>query len=368
MVIMALDHVRDHFMSFALDPTDLKTTTIALFLTRFATHFCAPIFFFTAGISAFLSLGRGKDLGHMRRMLVSRGLWLIVLELAVVNFLFLNFPPNPRIGQTLWALGWSMIALSVLSRLPRNWLAGLGLLMVFGHNALDGITVPGWFNTAWKVLHTGDVVHLGSVAFVPFYPLIPWIGVMALGYAIGPIFTAEPAERKRWLAILGTACLAGFVVFRGGNFYGDPHPWTAQNDPAFTLLSLINVNKYPPSLSYLLITLGVGFWLMLGFEKLREAGKDRLVRTLFLDFGRVPMFYYLAHLILIDLFLIFWVISMGGAKAMEQAQGPNPPAELFASLPMVYALWSLVLLILYPLCRAYAKRKAENPRPWMSYL
>jgi uncharacterized membrane protein len=277
MVVMALDHVRDFFSREAVlfDPSDLTQTTVPLFLTRWITHFCAPVFFFLAGTGAFLSTRRGKTKGEVARFLLTRGLWLIVLELTVVQFgwtfgIDLHFVAL----MVIWALGWSMIALAALIYLPLWAIAVFGAVMIAGHNALDGVRPEafGSFAWLWKILHVQAAFQIAPKynAFV-VYPLVPWIGVMACGYAFGALLRRERDERRRLLLWIGGGLIVAFVVLRAINVYGDPAPWSAQASATATVLSFLNCAKYPPSLLYLLMTLGPSIVLLALFD--RQLGK-----------------------------------------------------------------------------------------------
>src|SRR5215210_7614762 len=263
MVIMALDHVRDFFHVYAktFDPTDPSKTWTLLFFTRWATHFCAPTFVFLAGTGAFLSTRRGKTRPELARFLLTRGLWLVLLELTLVRFgWFFNFDYHVMIAQVIWAIGWSMVALAGLVFLPTRAVAAVGLALILLHNLLDGVSADsfGSFRWLWVVLHEQNVLALRPDVFVfVAYPLVPWVGVMALGYAFGSLLTLERERRRRLLLTIGGSAVVLFVVLRAANVYGDPTPWVSQARGAwFTLLSFLNTQKYPPSLLFLLMTLG----------------------------------------------------------------------------------------------------------------
>ncbi|MBE9585414.1 DUF1624 domain-containing protein [Mucilaginibacter sp. JRF] len=361
MVIMALDHTRDFFMPQQFDPTDLTRASTSLFLTRFITHFCAPTFVFLAGTSAFLFFSNGKTKGEAAKFLITRGLWLVFLEFTVIRFgwaLNLNF--DFVFVQVIWALGISMIALAGLIYLPRAAIAAIGLIMIFGHNALDGIKtdqMPAPWGTVWSFLHVQTIVQLTSYTKVfILYPLIPWIGVMAVGYVFGGLFKLDSAKRKPLLITIGLSSLALFVVLRLVNIYGDPNQWTDQGVWYRTILSFINVQKYPPSLDYLLITLGACNLLLAAFEN-AENGFTRIMVL----FGRVPMFYYILHLYLLRLmaFIAYLIV--------KTANNGTPPKD-GASLYFVYLMWALAIFILYFPCRWYMKYKMTHKQWWLSYL
>jgi len=290
MIVMALDHVRDFLGNSGLNPTDPATTTIPLFFTRWITHFCAPVFFLLTGTGAYLSL-RKKTTSQLSGFLFTRGLWLIVLEVVVVRCLGwqFNFDYHLTILMVLWALGWAMIVLSGLVYLPTWAVTTFGLAMMAGHNLFDSVQSSNWL---WSILHEQNILtdHPGHVVFVG-YPLIPWIGVTAAGYGLGQIYNWPSPRRRALLLLLGLGATAGFVILRAINVYGDPLPWTAQISPAFTVLSFLNTRKYPPSLLYLLMTLGPALLLLWAVD----SRTPRFLRPA-LTIGKVPMFYYLLHI------------------------------------------------------------------------
>jgi uncharacterized membrane protein len=370
MVIMALDHTRDYFTAARFDPTDLTRTSAALFFTRWITHFCAPVFVFLAGTGAYLSLARGKSRRDLAWFLVTRGLWLIVLEFTVVRLAWafnLNYSGGLFV-QVIWALGVSMIALAGLIFLPRVAIAVIGLLMVAGHNLLDSIRPEalGPFATLWMVLHVQAPITLaGGYRVFIAYPLVPWIGVMALGYVFGVVLLHPEVERRRILLRLGAGLTLGFVVLRALNFYGDPRPWTAQTSGLYTLLSFVNTTKYPPSLLFLMMTLGPAIMALAWLERWRGA-----VARFFLVFGRVPLFFYILHLFLIHA-LALGVGALVGhppASFMVEPFLEGMPKDWGYGLPVVYLVWAMVVLALYPVCRWFAELKARRREAWLSYL
>ncbi len=274
MVVMALDHTRDFFAAGGFNPRDV--TDPALFLTRWITHFCAPTFIFLAGISAFL-YGQGRSAGSVSRFLLTRGIWLVLIELTVVRFgwsFSIHF--NHFVVQVIFVIGASMIALAGLVHLPRWAIAAAGLVMIFGHNLLDGIKAAQFGAAApvWNFLHQPGHLQLApGVDLVVLYPLIPWIGVMAAGYALGPVFTREPAARIRELFVLGATITVGFILLRATNLYGDPAPWAVQDNVVASVLSFINCEKYPPSLLYLAMTLGPALMLLAAIERTQGTGR-----------------------------------------------------------------------------------------------
>jgi len=368
MVLMALDHVRDHVHrgAFTYDPTDLSQAGPALFLTRWVTHFCAPVFVFLAGTGAFLWGARGRSPGEISRYLLTRGAWLVLLELTVVNWEWqMGIHFNFLIAQVIWALGWSMVALAVLVRLPVAAIAVVGCGMIAGHNLLDGIRPEalGALGPVWKVLHApGPFEWAPGFTLYVMYPLVPWIGVMAAGYAFGSLYRRPPDRRRRALLAIGLLLTAGFVALRALNLYGDPAPWTAQRTGPLTLLSFLNCQKYPPSLLFLLMTLGPAI-LLLGALERGVAGFARPVVV----FGRVPLFFYVVHLFVIDVLSVGLAVARYGSRTPELfAQGP--PADFGYGLGVVYVLWIAVVVALYPVCRWYARVRARSRSPWLTYL
>lgn len=374
MVIMALDHVRDYFHSeaFLNDPTNMETTTPILFFTRFITHYCAPVFVFLAGTSAFL-YGRKKTKKQLSKFLFTRGLWLIFLEFTVMTFLwwfdiyfrFFNL-------QVIWAIGLCMVLLSGIIYLPKKVIIGLGLLLIFGHNLLDGVTMSGTGPgaIAWYILHQAAFVQIGDTWFSFLYPILPWIGTMSLGYIFGTLYNRDfgPALRKKWLLALGIGSIALFLILRGINVYGDMAPWAIQKNNTYTLLSFLNVSKYPPSLQFLLITMGPSFLFLYFSENLKNK-----ITQFFLVYGRVPLFYYVIHVLVIHVAAILGLVVTGGdwkimLLTMDSLMN-GTMAGYGYSLGVVYAIWIGVVVVLYPACRWYMIYKAANKEKWwLSYL
>jgi uncharacterized membrane protein len=367
MVIMALDHVRDYFTNVRFDPLDLTQTSAALFFTRLVTHFCAPVFVFLAGTGAFLSVSRGKPMKELTRFLWTRGVFLVVMELTVVRFAWLfNFSISLMFVQVIWAIGVSMICLAGLVRLRLRTIAIIGIAMIVGHNALDGVTPEtfGALGPVWIFLHIQQPIPLSSsVTLLPFYPLIPWIGVMAAGYAFGSLLRTDPGERRKILFRLGFGLIAAFVIIRSMNIYGDLHPWTSQKDTFATFLSFLNVTKYPPSLDFLLMTLGPAIVALALFEK--GMGK---IGSWFVVYGRVPMFYYIIHLYAIHaLVLVVATIQGFDARTFLDLFIAYPQSWGF-DLTVVYLIWIGVVVSLYPLCKWYGGLKRRRKDVWLSYL
>ncbi len=372
MILMALDHTRDFFGDAAASPTNPATTTVALFFTRWVTHFCAPTFFLLTGTGAWLSRRR-RSTGDLSRFLVTRGLWLILLELTVMR-LFWQFNIDYRVTllNVLWALGWSMIALAALVHLPARVVGAIGVVMIAAHNLLDGVQAAAFGSMApvWTVLHVPGFLVPGPTHFVfTAYPLIPWIGVAAAGYALGALWEL-PVERRRALLLrLGLGLIAGFVLLRALNLYGEPRPWTAQANAAMTVVSFLNLNKYPPSLLFLLMTLGPVLLALRALDA-RTPAALRPAEVI----GKVPMFYYVMHVLLLHLVALgASLVRYGTARpAMESPTLDRFPMTQLpgwpASLPVVYLIWIGVVLALYPCCRWYADVKRRSRNPWLSYL
>lgn len=387
IVLMALDHVRDYFHagSFAVNPLDPATTTPWLYITRWVTHFCAPTFVFLAGVSTLLQLARGKSKAEVSRLLVTRGLWLIVLEMTLISFGWsFGFPYVPFF-QVIWAIGWGMIILAGLIWLPHMAVLAIGLAIVCGHNLLDPITPQdfGAYANLWTAVHEGGLWFLGEQPIVlnP-YAIVPWAGVMALGYGMGALFTQAPEQRDRHLLMIGLGMIAAFFVLRAFGLYGDPSvensgigPFTQTADwrdqPTFgaQIMGFFDVQKYPPSLQFLLITLGPMLALFPLLSRLRGP-----VATMLTTFGAVPFFFYVLHVYLVHLLSIAANAAMGrNVEGMfnyllNVFLNQEMFRELGFSLPYVYLAWFAVLAILYPLCRYWANLKRTRRDWWLSYL
>jgi len=400
MVVMALDHVRDYLTHLQFAPEDVTHTYLALWITRWVTHFCAPGFFFLAGTGAFLSYARGKSKARISRFLWTRGLWLVLLECTVIGFAWTFIFPFPW-GGVIWALGWCMVANAAIVRLPTKWVAAIGALMVLGHNLLDKVQPVGWGNVPWYwvIFHQPGFIPLPRPSGVnlpipqgaPFglfilYPLIPWIGVMALGFAFGEILRRPPADRQRWMLRAGGIMTAAFIVLRAFNLYGNPvHLFAAgpMIDARFHLLPsfaqdfilLTDVEKYPPSLQFLLMTLGPSLIAMACFDKLRDVdhgpGLLNAAARFFVAYGRVPMFYYVLHLYLIHLMAIAVASAFGQPHEHLWRGGfmlfGVPPGFGF-NLPFIYLVWVVAVLILYYPCRWFMGVKQRRRDWWLSYI
>jgi uncharacterized membrane protein len=364
IVLMVLDHARDFFVGFVRP--DFAAMTPELFFTRWVTHFCAPVFVLLAGVSAYL-YGARHGTKLLSWFLLTRGLWLVILELTLVRFAWV---PDPfyrlTLLQVIWVIGWAMVVLAALCRLPMSAIVALGAGIVAGHGVLDGIQSGdlgslGWI---WTLLHERGVLEpwLGHRFFVS-YPLLPWIGVIALGYGFGSVFDAPAAERRRTTLRLGLVTTAAFVVLRLANVYGDPLPWSCDGGTLRAVLSFLNCEKYPPSLLFLLMTLGPALCLLAVLpDDPKRAGVERLV-----TFGSVPLFFYVLHL-----HLLRWT-SLPLAMARWGAAAFMPPPTGHAGSPELglwsaYVAWALTCVILYRPCRWFAAAKARRKDWWLSYL
>jgi uncharacterized membrane protein len=369
MIIMALDHVRDYFHAdaFLFNPLDLQKTNVALFATRWITHLCAPVFVFLAGTSAFL-VGSRKGKRELSSFLFKRGLWLLVLEFTVINFAwFFNINFELMALTVIWALGVSMIVLGVAIHLPFKVILALGVILVFGHNLFDSIHID---SVWWSLLHEQSGFQLGHFFVYVGYPLLPWIGTMFLGYSFGSLYlpSVDAGQRKKLLLQLGTAATLLFIILRITDVYGEPYKWATQESGAFTLLSFMNVTKYPPSLLYLLITLGPS----LIFLGLSENLKGKIAQYV-ISLGRVPMFYYIVHIAFVH-FIALFAAKATGFDFSDMVfntwvtDSPNLKGYGF-SLGITYLVWIAVVLVLMPLCIWYDGYKIRNKEKWwLSYL
>ena len=359
MVVMALDHTRDFLGLKAFMATDLAKTTAPYFLTRWVTHFCASGFMLLAGAAAFLS---GKSKPAVSRFLLTRGIWLVFAELTFISVAWTFSFARPSLA-VIWALGWSMVALAALVWLPPRLLGGLAVATIALHNTLDGLhagplvdqggilagTVTDWVIT---------VLHQKNSPVI--YPLVPWIAVMALGYTLGPLFRKEPKARERTLLWLGLGLTAAFVLLRGLNLYGDASRWSVQATPQFTVLSFLNTTKYPPSLLYLLMTLGPLFLALAAAERLRGP-----VERVLVVFGRAPFFYYVLHLFLIHALAVALGVAQGFPVAAFFATFWKFPKEFGLGLGAIYLAWAGVVVALYFPSRWFAGLKAKRRDWWL---
>ncbi len=379
MVVMALDHVRDFFhvgaMSFS--PTDLNRATPALFMTRWITHFCLPVFMFTAGMGAYLRWRRrGQRKAQLSKFLVARGVWFVFLELTVMQFAYDFSAPwhYMQLLLILWIFGICMLLMAGLIWLPPGALAGFSLLVIAGHDLLDPVRASALGPAArlWNFIHQPGVIRVFDASLLVTYTVLPWIGVMTAGFCLGRVFEQEERARRRTLRMLGVVCLAGFFVLRTVNRYGDPAPWAHRNQPVFTLLSFLNCTKYPVSLDFILMTLGPALLVLAWFDAHRLKPANPLI-----IFGRVPFFYFVLHFYLIHALSVLLAFVRYGESAARFAFNPPPsmggPADLFPrdygyGLTTVYLMWAGLVPSLYPLCRWYAGYRAAHKAWWLSYL
>lgn len=379
MVIMALDHARDFMTYQRFAPEDVGHASGALFFTRFITHYCAPVFAFLAGTGAYLSTRRGKSLNDLSRFFVTRGLWLVLLEFTIVDFAW-GFVPWAH-GGVIWILGWSMVAMALIVRLPVRWIAALGLIMIATHNLFDRIDPAsfGRFGWVWILLHSpGRIAITEHLHFSVRYVLIPWVGVMATGFVFGSLLVRP--DRRKWIMALGISATVLFFVLRGFNLYGNgiagltfgyprsAGPWSVQPTLSASVVSFFNVLKYPPSLQYLLITLGpslIFLALLDGAKAVRGLGHILLV------YGRVPLFYYVLHIYLLN--IMARVVSLAFHQPIFRgtviADFVQRPVGYGHGLPFIYAMWILAVAILYQPCRWFMNfRSQHRDWAWLSYL
>jgi uncharacterized membrane protein len=378
MVIMAIDHVRDflHQGAYLDDPLNLSTTTPVLFFTRWITHLCAPTFVFLSGLSIYLQSTR-KSASELSSFLFKRGLWLIFVEFGLIT-LAMTFNPfyNLLIMQVIWAIGISMVILGFLSRMPYKFLLAIGLFIVLGHNALDFLEAePGFKAGFWW-----DLFHHGSFAIYPIanehfiaimYPFVPWTGLMILGYCFGIFFTSKftPAQRQKILLRFGLSLIGFFIILRAINIYGDPHPWTTQTNGFYTFLSFIKVHKYPPSLAYMSVMIGIAILALSFLENIQNK-----ITKAFRVFGRTAFFYYILHFYLVHTICMI-LFFYRGHSLVDAFQAMQSIPFLFSikgegySLGIVYLIWVFVISGLYPLCKWYDSYKtAHKEKWWLSYL
>ncbi|WP_028872785.1 DUF1624 domain-containing protein [Psychroserpens burtonensis] len=377
MIVMALDHVRDYTNTGYLysDPSNMDTTTPALFFTRWITHFCAPVFVFLAGTSAFLYGSKQSSKKNLAKFLFTRGLWLVFIELTVVNFAWtFDIGLGLHIFQVIWAIGICMMFMAALIYLHKKALLVLGFIILFGHNLLDGITMQGNdpLSILWYFTHQDGFAGFNngeSILFIA-YPFLPWLGIMILGYCFGHFYQKDfdVKVRKKWLLYFGLGAVALFIGLRYINTYGNLTPWSDQKGGAYVLMSFLNTAKYPPSLLYTLMTLGPAMLFLYAIESIKNWCTNFLVVI-----GRVPFFYYIIHLYLVHL-IGFIGLSLLGENWKELIFTPQRFNSGFLAnkgfdLWVTYVVWIAVVIMLYPLCNMYMKYKANNKNKWwLSYL
>lgn len=385
IVLMALDHVRDYFFTgggLGSNPLDPTTTTPWLYATRWITHLCAPTFVFLAGVSAYLQFAKGKPAPQLSLFLLTRGLWLIFLELTVLSFGWSFGFPYAFFLQVIWAIGWSMIALAALVWLPRMAVLAIGVAVIAGHNLLDPINAGelGSLQLVWTFLHDGGPIFVGQQPIgLIAYPMLPWMGIIALGYGMGALFTETPVKRDRMIFLLGLAMLGAFLLLRGFGLYGDPtfatgpetiaRDWREQTSLGAAIMVFLDVQKYPPSLQFTLVTLGVVFAIWPLLTRLRGP-----VRSVLNTFGAVPFFFYVLHIYLVHALAI--AVNAAAGKPTEAYfnyminvfTAPQKFEGVGFSLPWIYLAWIVVLALLYPVCRYWQGLKARRRDWWLSYL
>ena len=367
MVIMALDHIREFWTPTAVRAEDVAHASALLFFTRWITHFCAPTFVFLAGTSIFFYQQKQSSKGAASRFLLTRGLWLLVLEIVVINFLLQWGAYNLILLQVIWSIGWGMVALAGLIWLPRGLVAGLALLAIAGHNALPNIQPVTAATLLPALVYDSPFLYLlpSKLPVLVAYTILPWVAVLAAGYCIGPWFRQPLPQRQRLLRLAGTGALLLFAGLRLSNWYGDPQPWALQaRGPLYTVLSFLNITKYPPSLLFLSLTLGVALLLLSVSEEL----PGRVSRWLS-TFGKVPMFYYLLHFCLVSGGALVWSWwQFGRPFNFSFAEPKDWPTAYQPSLLRAYVVWAVVVLALYWPCRWYQGYKQRNSHWWLSYL
>jgi len=347
MVLMALDHVRDyfHYDAYFFDPTDLTQTNPALFWTRFVTHFCAPVFVFLAGTSAFF-VGQRRDKKFLSAWLLKRGIWLIIVEFTIIKLAWMfKLDYSSIVLQVIWILGVSMIFLAAFIHLPKKLMVILSLVVIFGHNAFDSFAPSGDLASGiWTFMHQFKIVTIGTINVFIGYPIIPWVFIMPLGYYFGelylPSFDAQRRVKRLWQLGLGMTVL--FIVLKFINLYGDPYFWSTQKSLSFTIMSFFNITKYPPSLMYLLITLGPSIIFLAVAEKWQGTFSSKLITI-----GQVPMFYYIIHIYVIHAFAVVAALLTGFSfsdMVIDVWVTLQPDLQGYGfSLGVVYLLWAVLM-------------------------
>jgi uncharacterized membrane protein len=373
MIVMALDHIREflHVGAMTFQPEDLTRTTTVLFFTRWITHICAPVFMFTAGLGAFLWLRPGRTLNQLSHFLWKRGLWLVVLELTVLRFAVDSSFSGFVLLSILWALGWSMVALGFLVHVPIRALTIISIAVIALHNLLDPVTASQFGAAAWvwNILHQPGVFAAGGATVLVAYPLVPWIAVMAAGFCFGPVLAFDPPRRRRWMVRIGLGLTFAFLLIRGINVYGDPRRWSEQI-PGMTVLSFLRCTKYPPSLDFLLMTLGPALLLLAFLDRFTLPKTSPLI-----VFGRVPLFYFIAHFYIVHALTIPFALLRYGYAGFLLNPSPSMGGPMDAYPPnygyplwVVYAVWAAVVALLYPLCLWFARLKERRSDWWLAYL
>lgn len=365
VVIMTIDHARDFWSATPYRPEDVTQASAVLFLTRWVTHLCAPTFVLLAGLSAYLLYQKNNDKPALSRFLITRGLWLMALDLTLLTFGW-EFGYTFIFLQVIWVIGCSMLILAGLVWLPRWVIGTFAVVLIGGHNLLDTIQPGEAANAWWTLWHKQGAFMLnGKLPVFVAYPLLPWPGVMAAGYWLGSVFGLPATDRNRWLSRAGVLLLAGFVVVRLLNQYGDPRPWAVQPRGAvFTLFSFLNVSKYPPSLLYLSLMLGLALLLLSQMDKVQGRLRDVL-----LVYGRVPLFFYIGHIFLLHGLAAFWTsVQYGHAMNLMFDKPQTWPAAYEPNLLRLYGVWLFTLVVMYFACRWFGGIKRRYSYAWLSYL
>lgn len=373
MVIMAIDHVRDlagnEFITTG--PTNLQTTTTALFFTRWITHLCAPTFVFLSGTSAYLSVKNNPNINKARNFLLKRGLWLVIVNFTINNFaIFFDIHFGVLFSQVIAAIGFGLIGVALLLKLPIKAMLAISILIIFSHDLLTGITFAkgSWAEMLWTLFMKAGFFQLfPDRSLLMSYPIIPWLGIMLAGFSFGKLFGLPGEKRKQVFLKIGLATIALFVIIRALNFYGDPSPWVIQKTKLFTVLSFINTTKYPPSLLFTLMTLGISITLLSVFEGIKNK-----ITSIVSVYGKVPLFYWLLHWFIIHFLAIAIFLSQGYHWSDFQFQGfsmGHPKNGGGLNLPGLYAAWACVVILLYPISKWYANYKsAHREKEWLKYL
>ena len=379
MVVMALDHTREFFTNYADNPLDPAQTSFALYVTRWVTHLCAPVFVFLAGTSIFLQQ-QTKGMREVTWLLLTRGLWLIIVEMTLVHLVFnFNWQWNVQLLEVIWVIGASMAIMALLVRFGVRATLLLGAALIAGHNAFDGVmpedVAPlGWL---WSLLHVPGLLTGPPMAppiVIVAYPLLPWVGVMAVGYAFGTVVLKPRAQRISFASGAGLAMLGVFVLLRWSNLYGNPFPWAPQAEPWRTLLSFLNVQKYPPSLLFLLATLGLAALILAWIEFAEQRGLMNPVRRVLEVYGRVPFFYFLLHIALIHLLAVLLAVITGSDWQWWFRAFPNGgvlvgrPPGFGVGLAPIWCIWIFVVASCYPACKWYGRIRTGGRNRLLSYL
>ena len=378
MVVMAIDHTRDYLTNIPIEPEDVAHTYPALFFTRWITHYCAPLFFFLAGTGAFLLQRKMGSVGAVSRFLWTRGLWLIFLEFTVIGYAW-TFE-SWRMCGVIWALGTCMVLMAGLVRLPEKAILGFGLALIFLHDLFDAVKPAqlGQFNWLWILLHRRGTIPQAHI-FVLF-PIVPLLGVMAVGYVFGKVFNQPPETRSRTILRIGLAATVLFVALRTFNLYGNPPagvaastpgPWAPQSTLAMSVVSFLDLEKYPPSLQFLLMTLGPALILLALVERNSTSRTYQKWMQPMVVFGQVPLLFYVLHLFAIHLAAIalaaVWHQPTGwlwhGAFWMNEV-----PDGYGQGLPAMYLTWFAVIVVLYFPCAWFAQYRRTHRAWWLSYL